>query len=60
MNKNAAWAYDRAEYSKAGIPSRYRGKKKAESERRHVAAKGERLYSVSHSLVAIHKIIKMC
>ena len=42
VNKEAALAYGRAEYSKAGIPSRDRGEKKMESDKPHVAAKGER------------------
>ena len=42
MNKEAAWAYDRAEYSKAEISSIDRGEKKVESGRGHVAAKGDR------------------
>ena len=41
VNKEAALAYGKAEYSKAGNPSRDRGGKKAESDRCHVAAKGE-------------------
>ena len=41
-NKEAALAYGSAEYSKVGIPSRERRRKKVESGRGHVAAKGER------------------
>ena len=42
INKEAAWAYDRAEQSKTEIPSRDRGEKKTESERRNVAVEGDR------------------
>ena len=41
VNKEAALAYGRAEYSKVGNPSRNRGGKKVESGKRHVAAEGE-------------------
>ena len=52
----------RAEYNKAGNPSRDRGKKKVESERHHVAAEGEglRTLDVGNSLVMIHRLIEMC
>ena len=42
INKEAAWAYDRVEENKVGIPCRDRGEKKAESETCHVA-EGDRL-----------------
>ena len=42
VNKEAALAYGRAEQSKEGNLSRDRGRKKAESGRRHIAAEGER------------------
>ena len=42
VNKEAALAYGRAEYSKAENPSRDRGRKKVGSKRCHVAAKREK------------------
>ena len=42
VNKEAALAYGRAEYSKAGNSSTDKGGKKAELERCQVAAEGER------------------
>ena len=42
VNKEAALAYDRAEYIKAGNPSRDRGGKKMESGTLHVAAQEAR------------------
>ena len=48
VNKEVALAYSRAEYSKAKIPSSDRDEMKAESGRRHVVAKGERLQKLSH------------
>ena len=44
VNKEAALAYSRAEYSKAENPSRDREGKKAESERSHVATQEARGY----------------
>ena len=47
VNKEAALAYGRAEYSKAGNPSRDRRGKKVEPGRYHVATKGERLQNLT-------------
>ena len=48
LKKNLFWTYGSAEQIKAGIPNRDRGEKKAESERRHVAAKRDRTLPVNH------------
>ena len=40
--KKLLWASGSAEQSKVGIPSRDRREEKAESERHHVAAEGDR------------------
>ena len=50
VNKEAAWAYGRAEYKQAGNRSRDEGGKKMESERCHVAAEVERCQNLIGTL----------
>ena len=50
VNKDIALAYGKAEYNKAGNPSRDRGGKKAKSEITHVASEGERCHNLTGKL----------
>ena len=47
VNKEAALAYGKAEYSKVGNSNRDRGAKKADSERCHVVAEEKRHHKLA-------------
>ena len=57
VNKEAALAYSKTEYTNVGIPSRDRGGTKVKSMRCHAIAEGEGHQKVS--LILIHRLIEM-
>ena len=59
VNKEAGLAYGRAEYSKAGNPSRDRGGKKTESGRCQVSAEDERCLTIRPQVVVIYRLIEV-